>query len=404
MGEAQLRVGIVGAGFIGAVHARAARLAGARLVGVVASTPARTERAVAALGAERGYASAEALAAADEVDVVHICAPNHLHRPLVAAAVAAGKHVVCEKPLAVDLAGATELHALATSAGVVATVPFVYRFYPMVREARARVLATEQAARLVHGSYLQDWLSTAGDDNWRVDAQAGGRSRAFADIGSHWCDLVEFVTGDRIEQLCGELVTALPERLAGDDLHAFATRAETSAGAPAATSRLVDTEDVALVMFRTRRGATGSVVVSQISSGHKNQLRFEIALPDDTLVFDQEHPDTLWIGRRGPSLLAARDAAHLHPSAASYVRVPPGHPQGYQECFDAFVADTYQAIAAGSADAVDGLPTFADGVRAARITDAVLRSADAHTWVDVGAEPTEPADQPTDQLTGERDR
>jgi predicted dehydrogenase len=138
---------------------------------------------------------------------------------------------------------------------------------------------------------------------------------------------------------------------------------------------------VAIVTFRTAGGAAGSVVISQISSGHKNQLRFEIALPDDTLVFDQEQPDNLWIGRRGPSLTLARDPEHLDPAAAAYVTVPPGHPQGYQDCFDAFVADTYTAIAAGSADAVDGLPTFDDGVRAAHLTDAVLRSSQSRAWV-----------------------
>jgi predicted dehydrogenase len=266
----------------------------------------------------------------------------------------------------------------AENSGRVATVPFVYRFYPMVREARARLRADSRVPRLIHGSYLQDWLSTAGDDNWRVDPLAGGPSRAFADIGSHWCDLVEFVTGDRIESLSAELITAVPERVADEGVHAF----ESGAVAGGAL-RAVTTEDAALVTFRTRRGVAGSLVVSQVSSGHKNQLRFEIAAPDATLAFDQEQPDTLWIGRRGPSEIATRDAEHLDPSAAAYVSVPPGHPQGYQDCFDSFVADTYRAIEAGSADAVDGLPTFADGARAARITDAVLRSSVARAWVEV---------------------
>ena len=153
-------------------------------------------------------------------------------------------------------------------------------------------------------------------------------------------------------------------------------------------TRRVETEDVALVTFRTALGTAGSVVISQVSTGHKNQLRFEIVLPDETLAFDQEHPDSLWIGRRGPSLTATRDAEHLHPSAAAYVRVPPGHPQGYQDCFDAFVADTYRAVADGGVDADAGLPTFADGERAARITDAVLRSASARAWVAVNEEGT----------------
>jgi predicted dehydrogenase len=379
VGEAQLRIGIVGAGFIGAVHARAARRAGARVVGVAASTPERTQRAVHGLHAERAFASGHELATADEIDVVHICTPNDLHLPLAEAALRAGKHVVCEKPLAVELGDAVELQTAAAAAGRVATVPFVYRFYPMVREARARLAKTAEPPRLVHGSYLQDWLSTELDDNWRVDSVHGGRSRAFADIGSHWCDLIEFVTGDPIAALCAELVTAIPERVAAGDRHAFE-----SGGATTGSLRPVDTEDVALVLFRTRAGVAGSLVVSQISSGHKNQLRFEVAGPESTLAFDQEQPDALWIGRRGPSQIAVRDAEHLDPSAAAYVTTPPGHPQGYQDCFDAFVADTYRAVEAGSAAAVDGLPTFADGARATRITDAVLRSAASREWVEIG--------------------
>jgi predicted dehydrogenase len=353
------------------------------VVGVAASTPEHTRQALHRLGAEVAFATGEQLVTSDEIDVVHICTPNDLHLPLALAALGAGKHVVCEKPLAVELADAVALCDAAASAGLVATVPFVYRFYPMVREARARLAGAVNPPRLIHGSYLQDWLSTELDDNWRVDARQGGRSRAFADIGSHWCDLVEFVTGDPIATLSAELVTAVPERVSAGDRHAFETRSD-----DAGVRRTVDTEDVALVLFRTRRGVAGSLVVSQVSSGHKNQLRFEIAAPDATLAFDQEHPDTLWVGRRGPSEIATRDAEHLDPAAAAYVTVPPGHPQGYQDCFDAFVADTYRAVDAGSADAVDGLPTFADGARATRITDAVLRSASTHEWVDVDDELT----------------
>ena len=385
-----LRAGIIGAGFIGAVHAHAARRLGSRVVGLVASTPERTAAAVARVGAERVFADATALIESDEIDVVHVCTPNDLHRPLTEAALAAGKHVICEKPLATDLADARKLRDLADATGRIATVPFAYRFYPMVREARARLAATAGVPRLAHGAYLQDWLSTIDDDNWRVDAQAGGSSRAFADIGSHWCDLLEFVTGDRIASLCAEMVTALPERVAAGGRHAF--EAATNANGD---RKHVDTEDVAFVLFRTRRGVTGSMLVSQVSTGHKNQLRLEVAAPDATYAFDQEQPDLLWIGRRGPSEVATRDAQHLHASAAAYVTVPPGHPQGYQECFDAFVADTYAAIGAGATAAVDGLPTFHDGARSAAIVDAVLRSARSHSWVEVDDDV--PVDVPGEQ-------
>jgi predicted dehydrogenase len=373
-----LRVGVIGAGFIGEVHARAARGNGARLVAVAASTSESTRDAVVRLGAERAGRSAEEVATADDVDVVHICTPNALHRSLAEAALDAGKHVVCEKPLAVDAAGAASLVAAAASGGSIATVPFVYRFYPMVREARARLTAEGTTLRLVHGGYLQDWMSTEDDDNWRVDPATSGPSRTFADIGSHWCDLVEFVTGDRIRSVSAELITAIPERVArGPHAHAF------SKGDGSGDRRPVETEDAAVVTFRTVGGVAGTVLVSQISSGHKNQLRFEVTTADETVAFDQEHPDQLWVGRRVGTELVARDADALHPSASRYVVVPPGHPQGYQECFDAFVADTYRAVAAGSADAIDGLPTFADGARAAEITAAVLRSASERTWIDV---------------------
>ncbi|HKY13437.1 MAG TPA: Gfo/Idh/MocA family oxidoreductase [Microthrixaceae bacterium] len=373
---------MIGAGFIGEVHARALRRAGARLVGVAASSPDTTDDAVTRLGAERGFAAVD-LATSPEVDVIHICTPNHLHAPLARAALEAGKHVVCEKPLTTDPTVAAELLALVDRAGVVATVPFVYRFYPMVREARARVAHGPLAVRLVHGSYLQDWLSTEQDDNWRVDAELSGASRAFADIGSHWCDLVEFVTGDRLASVCAELVTAVPERShAAAHLPAFGTTSDDETSGP---RRAVSTEDVALVLFRTVAGASGSVVVSQISAGRKNQLRLEVVTDGATLAFDQEHPDTLWLGRRSSSEIVERDPNHLDPTAAPYAIVPAGHPQGYQDCFDAFVADTLRAVDVGTSTAVDGLPTFADGARAVEITDAVLRSSRDGGWVDVAA-------------------
>ena len=378
-GRSPLRIGVVGAGFIGAVHAQAARRAGASIVGVAASTPSSTKEAVAVLGAERAFADGESLVTSSDIDVVHICTPNQLHAPLAELALGAGKHVICEKPLALDLPSATHLQSAANSAGVVATVPFVYRFYPLVREIRARVAAGFGPLRLIHGTYLQDWLSTEEDDNWRVDPAFAGPSRAFADIGSHWCDLVEFVTGDRLAAVCAELVTALPERRAGGGhVHAFSSGVGSSG-----TLRSVTTEDVAIVMFRTVAGVTGSVVISQISSGRKNRLFLEITGAEATMAFDQEQPETLWVGRRRTSELVQRDPAYLDPAAAPYAKVPPGHPQGYQDCFDAFVADSYRAIEAGSVDKIDGLPTFADGVRAALITEAVLRSASSHHWEDV---------------------
>jgi predicted dehydrogenase len=372
----QLRVAIIGAGFIGAVHARSARLAGARIAGVATSTAERSREAAARLGAAQAYDDAEALVTAADVDVVHLCTPNHLHAPLAAAALAAGKHVVCEKPLALDSAEAARLGEAVAGSDRVATVPFVYRYHPMALEARAKITAGELGAlRLMHGGYLQDWLSTADDDSWRVDPELGGASRAFADIGSHWCDLTEFISGDRIAAVCAQVATVVPERV-----HHGSARAFEAHGNGADGRRPVTTEDLATVMFRTASGVLGTIVISQVSPGRKNHLHIEIAGELASVRFEQERPETLWVGRRERTEELWRDATWLSPQAARHTVVPVGHPQGYLDCFDAFVADTYAAIAGAEPD---GLPRFADGVRAARITDAVLASSATGGWVDV---------------------
>src|SRR5919106_7078881 len=218
----QLAVGVAGTGFIGGVHARSARLAGGRLVGVAASSPERGVEAARELGAERSFETAEELVVADGIDVVHICTPNNLHLPLAEAALRAGKHVVCEKPLATDVAGAQLLVDAAEAAGAQDAVPFVYRYSPTVREARERVRSgLTGALRLLHGTYLQDWLLEAEADNWRIDEKAGGPSRAFADIGSHWCDLAEFISGDRIAALCAQTARVFAERADRGSARAF---------------------------------------------------------------------------------------------------------------------------------------------------------------------------------------
>ncbi len=376
-----VRVAIAGAGFIGAVHARSARLAGGRLVGVAASSPARSERAAASLGADRAFNSAEELATSDDVDVVHICTPNHLHRPLAEAALAAGKHVICEKPLALDVLGAQALVDAAVEAGRQAAVPFVYRYYPTVREARERVRTGGTGpVRIIHGNYLQDWLLHPEDDNWRVDEHLGGASRAFADIGSHWCDLAEFVTGHRITRVCARTLTAVPERAKSTSHAAF------ERGNGAGEMREVGTEDAAIVQFETDGGAIGATVISQISAGRKNQLYLEIAGAEESLAFNQEEPESLWRGRREASIIVKRDAEAMSAAAARYAVLPAGHPQGYADCFDAFVAEVYAAIDSG--EAPDGLPRFTDGLRSARITEAVLNSAREERWVEVPAPET----------------
>src|SRR3954452_14342969 len=374
-----VRVAIAGTGFIGAVHARSARLAGASLVGVAASSPESARRAAAALGAERAFDSAEALVSADDVDVVHICTPNNLHVPLAEAALAGGKHVILQKPIALDALSAQSVTDAAAEAGRIAAVPFVYRYYPTVREARERVRTGQTGpVHLIHGTYLQDWLLRPTDDNWRVESDLGGASRAFADIGSHWCDLAEFVTGHRITRLCARTKTAVAERVKSEAHAAFSTVNGDG------SSRTVGTEDAAIVQFETDGGAVGSTVISQISAGRKNRLWLEVDGAEEAVQFCQEEPEALWVGRREQVTIVKRDPEHLSAAAQRYAVLPAGHPQGYADCFDAFVAEVYEAVETGTP--ADGLPQFADGLRAARLTDAVLRSAREDRWVDVSIE------------------
>ena len=378
-----LRAAIAGTGFIGRIHARSALLAGAHLAGVAASSPDSARDAATALDADRAFDSAEELVRDPDVDVVHICTPNNLHLPLAEAALAAGKHVICEKPLALDVSGAQQLVEAAANSGLHAAVPFVYRYYPTVREARERVASGETGAvRLLHGTYLQDWLLRPDDSNWRVDEQLGGASRAFADIGSHWCDLAEFVSGHRIVRLSARLLTAVPERVSEGGRHAFAS------GGDGGEARRVTTEDAAVVQFETDGGAVGSVVVSQVSAGRKNRLWIELDGAEEALAFDQEQPEELWSGRREALTIVRRDPVTLSPAAARFAFLPGGHPQGYADCFDAFVADFYESVRSNST--VEGMPTFSDGLRAAHITDAVLTSSRDERWVDVESsrEPT----------------
>jgi predicted dehydrogenase len=368
-----LKAAIAGTGFIGKVHARSLLLAGAELAGVAASSPESAVAAADELGAARAFDSAEELVRDPAVDVVHICTPNHLHLPLAEAALDAGKHVVCEKPLATDAEGARRLAEAATSSRRIAAVPFVYRYYPTVREARERVRG--ERLHLVHGTYLQDWLLRADDTNWRVDDELGGASRAFADIGSHWCDLAEFISGGRITRLSARLLTAVPERTGDPGAHAFRP------GGADGEARRVTTEDAALVQFEMDSGALGSVVVSQVSAGRKNRLWIELDGGNEAVVFDQERPEELWCGTRESLEIRRRDPVALSAPAARLAFLPAGHPQGYADCFDAFVADVYAGIADGALPA--GTPTFADGLRAAEITHAVLESARVGQWVDV---------------------
>jgi predicted dehydrogenase len=371
----KLGVAIVGTGMIGAVHRRAALLAGAVVRGVSASSPERGAEVAEAWGVPRAYRDISDALADPEVQVVHVCTPNHLHRAMAQAALEAGKHVICEKPLATTLQDAEALSALAASTGLVATVPFVYRYHPVVREARARIAHGDLGPlRLIHGSYLQDWLLDPASNNWRVDPALGGVSRVFADIGSHWCDLVEWVSGERFVDVSAAFETVIAQRAAATGL-SFSTPAAGGAMQP------VSSEDVAAALFKTGNGTLASLTVSQVSAGRRNRLWFEIDGAQASVAFDQEDSERLWIGlpdQREEIFVRGPGAGSAEQRRLSVL--PPGHAQGYGNCFDAFVADTYRAIVA---ERPEGLPTFEDGLRSALIVDRVIASARTRAWTSI---------------------
>jgi predicted dehydrogenase len=353
---AKLRAGIIGGGMIAAVHANALRNAGIRVAGAAGTSRQRGETFAHRLSAETAFATPEDLIESPDIDVIHVCTPNASHAGYAEQALHAGKAVICEKPLGVNLDEARALADYATKNSGRTAVPFVYRYYPLVREMRECILDNGQPLMLIRGSYLQDWLADPSSTNWRVNDADGGASRAFADIGVHVCDLIEFTTGQRISRLAANLSTAFRQRQNVE----------------------VRTEDIATIMFETDQGVPGVATVSQVSNGYKNHLTLSVDAADASYSFDQESPDSLVIGRRDSTTVVPRSEASLRSEDARRLSVlPAGHPQGYQDSFNAFVGDAYQSFAG---ETVRGLPTFADGLRAAVITDAVLKSVKSQTW------------------------
>ena len=359
----RLRAGFVGAGFMAEVHSRAARAAGAEIAGIASSNPASAARAKDRLGVEQAYASVQDLVQDDRIDVIHVCTPNATHVALAEAALKAGKHVVCEKPLATNVQDATHLVELAATAGTVATVPFVYRFHPMVREARERI-ASGQTGRIspFRGPIFRTGLLSRDDDNWRVDVGLGGPSRAFADIGSHLCDLPRI-------------------RERGTD-NADRRTEPHSLFSGRANHKDVQTEDLVAAVFATENGTVGNLLVSQVAPGRKNRLMIEISGSEthSPVRPGSTRNAVAWQTDRIPA--SCPRPGRPSPDAARLSILPAGHPQGYQDAFNAFVADTYAAI---GGDIREGLPTFGDGLRAAVLTESIIESSNSGQWVDVPA-------------------
>lgn len=371
---------IIGTGFIGAVHLEALRRLGISVRGVLGSSPARGAERAAALGVPRAYGTLDDLLADQGVQVVHVTSPNALHHPQVKAILAAGRHVICEKPLAMTAAQSAELVRLAEASGRVAAVCYNTRFYPL-NQHMARLVAEGGLGdiRLVTGSYHQDWLALPSDWNWRLEEAEGGALRSVGDIGTHWADLVSFIVGQRVSAVMADLVTFLPER------NRPVGPVETFAAARGATeARKVATDDAGLILLRFADGARGALTTSQVSFGRKNALSWEIAGSAAAAAWQSETPDQLWIGHRGrPNEILQRDGALMNAAGAAAAALPGGHVEGFADTFRALFAAVYADVARGRRSADAPYAGFADGHREMLFCDAVLQSARTRAWVDV---------------------
>ncbi|MGN7222440.1 Gfo/Idh/MocA family protein [Curtobacterium flaccumfaciens] len=377
-----LRVAVIGTGMIAAAHVRAARDAGAAVVGLLGSSAPRSRQAADRWGVPTGYASLDDLIA-DRPDIVHVCTPNDTHVEYAVALTGAGLHTVVEKPVATSLPEARRLADAVRAAGTVSTVPYVYRYHPMVRELRARIAGGALGRVLtVHGSYLQDWMVSRTASTWRVDPARGGASRAFADIGTHWTDLAEFVTGTRFTELAARTSIAYAERPDPSSAGAsFGGSGTDGRSGPAARATVpVRTEDTAVVTFAAGDGSLANTVVSQVAAGRKNRLWIEVDGTAGSAVFDQEQPESVWFGGEDGSTTVHRAEGGVSDDQARLNRTPAGHPQGWTDAFAAFCADTYAAV---RGETPEGLPTVEDGVRSLEVVDAVLRGATTGQWTGI---------------------
>jgi len=374
-----IKTAVAGAGFIGPVHVEALKRLGVTVTGVVGADHEESKQAKDRLNLPKDYASFAAMLNDDSVDVVHLAVPNYLHFKMAKRALQAGKHVMCEKPLAMDSEETTELVELAEKSGLHAGVCYNIRFYPLNLEARDRIGQGELGPiHSVMGSYVQDWLLYDTDYNWRVLADQGGALRAIADIGTHWMDLIISVTGLEVESVFADLKTVHKTRRRPKG------EVETFSGKQQQQQELetidIDTEDAGAVMFRFRGGGHGVLWVSQMTAGRKNCLRYEIAGAKNALAWNSESPNELWIGRRDTangSLL--RDPGLLGDFARPYAPYPGGHNMGFPDtfvqCFRAF----YDRIS-GKTDGAP-YPTFEEGHKEVLLCEAILKSHQEEKWV-----------------------
>jgi predicted dehydrogenase len=380
----KIKVGVIGAGFIGPAHIEALRrLPGLEVVAVAGSSEAKGKAKAEELGVDQGFGDHRKLLEMKDIEVVHICTPNHLHYPQTKDALAAGKHVVCEKPLAVSVKEARELVALADASGRVCAVHFNIRYYPLLAHIRAMIRSGELGEIYsIQGSYLQDWLFYDTDYNWRLEPRFSGESRAVADIGSHWMDLIEHLSGQRIARVCADFATVHKKRKKPlKPLETFAgklLKPEDYAEIP------IDTEDYATVMLRFPGGAHGVFTVSQVSAGRKNRVYFQIDGSRQAVAWESELPNQMWIGRRDAANgLLLRDPSLVHPDSRELIGFPGGHNEGFPDTSKQMFKQVYAAVRAGGRDKTPKYPTFRDGLRELALCEAILESNRTSAWVKV---------------------
>lgn len=377
----KLTAAVVGTGFIGPVHVEALGRAGVRVAGILGSSREKSDAAAELLGLPIGYGSLDEILADNSVDAVHLTSPNRFHFEQAKSVINAGKHVMCEKPLAMNSIESRELVELANQSQVVAGVAYNMRFYPLCHEAAARA-GSEDFGDVLHvtGSYVQDWLLKQTDFNWRVIAEDGGELRAVADVGTHWLDLVQFISGRKVSAVCADLQTVHQTRLRPID--GALTFSGESTGKTEPVS--IQTEDAGSILLRFEGGGRGCLHVSQTTAGRKNCLRFEIAGGNQALSWDSERPNALWIGSRDqPANSLVKDPALMHTSSARIASFPGGHNEGFPDTFKQLFKTFYGYIEAGDFQAPRLFPSFEDGHNEMLLCDAILKSHREQRWIDV---------------------
>jgi predicted dehydrogenase len=376
------KVAIIGTGFMGRTHGeQLKRLGNVELAAIAGLTDKMAQDLGAVLGVERTTGDYKSLLADPGIDAVHVLTPNALHAPMSIEALKAGKAVLCEKPLAMSSKEAREMLDLAESKGLPHCVNHNLRYYPVVQQIRQMIAAGELGEILhVQGTYSQDWLLYETDYNWRIESKENGALRAVGDIGSHWMDMIQHLTGLKITALCADMQTFHKTRkrpkVAIETFAGKTLRPEDFEEVP------IDTEDFGCAMIHLGERARGAFTVSQVAAGNKNRFFFEIYGTKGGVQWNQERPDELWIGHRNePNQVIIKDASLMHPKAAAFAELPGGHSEGYDDAHKQVYRHFYARVLDKNAP-ID-YPTFSDGLRGMILLEKFLESVKSKSWVTV---------------------